>query len=167
MKFTFGLPRFYSLRDSNSGFTLIELLVVIIILGVLTSVSLPAFVRQIGKARESEAKINLGTVVRAQQAYHFEKGTFADTNSVLSVNASFSSPYYTFPDPVSADSSFVRHQADTIDAFIQGTRNYSVGVYFNSGTYSMIMCQSANVGEPVQVPLSANGVCSNNGTRVE
>jgi type IV pilus assembly protein PilA len=167
MKSTFGLLKLYSLQRSNFGFTLIELLVVVMIMGVLTAMSWPAFVRQIGKARESEAKINLGSVVRAQQAYHFEKGTFANTSSELSLNATFSSPYYTFPDPASADSSFVRHQADAINAFNQGIRNYSVGVYFNSGAYSMMMCQGSDIGQAVQVPSSASGVCSNNGVRVE
>jgi hypothetical protein len=106
-------------------------------------------------------------VVRAQQAYHFEKGIFANTSSALSLNATFSSPYYNFPDPASGDASFVRHQADAINPFTQGIRNYSVGVYFNSGAYSMVMCQSADIGEPVQVPLSDSGACSNNGLRVE
>jgi type IV pilus assembly protein PilA len=64
-------------KNGNKGFTLIELLVVIIIVGVLAAIALPSFLNQVGKARGSEAKSNLGVINRAQQSYRMENGVFA------------------------------------------------------------------------------------------
>lgn len=73
---------------NQTGFTLIELLVTIIILGVLAAISLPQYLNQAVKSRSSEAKATLGQISRAQQAYRFEKGTFADSISALDTNPS-------------------------------------------------------------------------------
>jgi type IV pilus assembly protein PilA len=63
-------------KQDDKGFTLIELLVVIIIIGILAAIALPAFLNQANKARQSEAKTNVGSMNRAQQAYYLEKSTF-------------------------------------------------------------------------------------------
>jgi type IV pilus assembly protein PilA len=81
-------------NKGNEGFTLIELLVVIIIVGVLAAIALPSFLNQIGKARGSEAKSNIGVVNRAQQAYRLENATFATALSQL--DAKIDGKYYTY-----------------------------------------------------------------------
>lgn len=68
-------------KNKDGGFTLIELLVVIIIIGILSAIALPAFLNQANKAKQSEAKTNVGSLNRAQQAYYMEKGKFADMNN--------------------------------------------------------------------------------------
>ena len=75
----------FAKKKSNAGFTLIELLVVIIIVGILSAIALPTFLDQAGKARESEAKTNLGALNRGQQAYRLENGEFAGSISDLDV----------------------------------------------------------------------------------
>jgi type IV pilus assembly protein PilA len=67
------------------GFTLIELLVAVIIVGVLSTVALPSFLAQVGKARGTEAKSNLGSINRAQQSYRFNNGTFAPDLNTLNI----------------------------------------------------------------------------------
>lgn len=68
---------------SNQGFTLIELLVVIIIISILSAIALPSFLNQASKARASEAKVNLSSILRTQQAYFLENQSFAeDLNSL-------------------------------------------------------------------------------------
>ena len=70
-------------RNAPMGFTLLELLFVMIIMGVLTAIALPNFIGQVGKAREAEVKLMLGTIGRSQQAFHYERKQFADSYSAL------------------------------------------------------------------------------------
>jgi type IV pilus assembly protein PilA len=151
----------------SQGFTLIELLIVMIILGILTAVSLPNFINQIGKARETDAKINLGAIGRAQQAYHFEHQTFATSLLFLNEQGQFQSKYYSFPEPIPATASIVKHKADPVSDQQDQTKHYSLGVYDNAGQMSMIMCQGSAVGQDVDAPDTNGGICSNNGKKLE
>jgi type IV pilus assembly protein PilA len=64
-----------SARDDR-GFTLIELLVVILIIGVLAAIAIPAFLSQTGKANDSAAKTQVGTLQTTIQAYAAERGSY-------------------------------------------------------------------------------------------
>jgi type IV pilus assembly protein PilA len=48
----------------------------VLIVLILAAIALPAFLNQANKARESEAKTYVGSMVRGQQAYFLEKGQF-------------------------------------------------------------------------------------------
>ncbi len=50
------------MRLNNQGFTLIELLVVVLIIGILTSVGVPQYLRAVEKARSAEALQLLGVL---------------------------------------------------------------------------------------------------------
>jgi type IV pilus assembly protein PilA len=66
-------------KQSEKGFTLVELLVVIIIIGILAAIALPNFLNQSAKAKQTEAKQNLGTINRVQTVWRSEKSSFANT----------------------------------------------------------------------------------------
>lgn len=72
-------------KQQDEGFTLIELLVVIIIIGVLAAIALPSLLGQVNKAKQSEAKNNIGALNRAQQAYLLEYSEFATGLTQLGV----------------------------------------------------------------------------------
>jgi type IV pilus assembly protein PilA len=167
IKFKIQLLKCLLFKREKKGFTLIELLVVMIILGVLVSVSLPNFINQIGKARETEAKNNLGAIARSQQAYHFENRTFADNMNKLTLNGSFSSKYYNFPDPSIVNSTIVKHKATAIDPISDQVRNYATGIYYNASLFDITLCQSKDINEDVDVPDTPSGVCTNDGIRLE
>lgn len=57
----------------------------LIVLGILSAIALPSLLNQVNKAKQAEARNNVGTMVRAQQAYHLEKGTFGKSINDLGV----------------------------------------------------------------------------------
>jgi type II secretory pathway pseudopilin PulG len=66
----------------------------IIVLGILAAISLPSFLNQVGKAREAEVKTNLGSLLRAQQAYLLENSRFA--SSINELGTTPAARYYTY-----------------------------------------------------------------------
>jgi len=72
-------------KKGDEGFTLIELLVVVIIIGVLAAIALPSLLGQVNKAKQSEAKQNVGALNRAQQAFFLEGQVFASTVTALGI----------------------------------------------------------------------------------
>lgn len=58
------------------GFSLLELMVVVAILGVLATVAVPRFNIFRARARQSEAKSNLGVIYTLQEAFKIDKESF-------------------------------------------------------------------------------------------
>lgn len=70
-------------EKNNQGFTLIELLVVIIIIGILSTIALPSFLRMINLGQEVEAKNFLSYIAKLQHQYHTEQGKFSSSTESL------------------------------------------------------------------------------------
>jgi len=70
-------------RMRQQGFTLVELMLVVAIIGVMSSVAIPSFVRYQNRSKFAEAYVNLRALAGAQQA------TVAATNTYLATSTSW------------------------------------------------------------------------------
>lgn len=162
-------------KKKNEGFTLIELLVVIIIIGILSAIALPAFLNQANKAKQSEAKTNVGSLNRAQQAYFTEKGSFADSGSFgnLGLGVATQTENYTYDiDGGGANSTSVTNQAqprvNAIKAYIGGVSLGSIAATSEATTLASLceakiakgIAQSASGTETLTFSSSAPPTCN-------
>ena len=158
-------------KNSRQGFTLVELLVVVIIVVLLAAVAFPNLIKQIGKARETEAKNYLGVLARAQERYHFETQNFASTQTALAEYITLdNTKYYSFPDPTISTSGnmyIARQEALSLEPEKDQTRNYTAATYFDSEFYYIVMCQAKYVNESVDAPANPGDNCTNGGLKIK
>ncbi len=63
--------------SSKKGFTLIELMIVVAIIGILSAIAIPNFIKFQARTKQSEPKANLKALYVAQKTYFAEKNTFS------------------------------------------------------------------------------------------
>ncbi len=74
----------------KAGFTLVELMIVVAVLSLVAAIAVPNYLRYMAKARQAEAKTNLGGIFVAEVAYFGENadyGTFADVGFEVAGNS--------------------------------------------------------------------------------
>ncbi|KAF3886317.1 MULTISPECIES: type IV pilin protein [Nostocales] len=161
-------------NKKDEGFTLIELLVVVIIIGVLAAIALPSLLNQVSKARQSEAKQNLGSINRAQQAFYLENNNqFTTVIAELGIGLKTISENYVFEANASDVGNFVTNRARARAAKL---RSYAGVVYTSTQLVAGInepltlatLCEGKlpiankiNDGEVIGSG-SSNGACPNN-----
>ncbi|MEM1369142.1 MAG: type IV pilin-like G/H family protein, partial [Cyanobacteria bacterium P01_H01_bin.15] len=126
--------KYHCSYPESSGFTLIELLVVVIIVGLLAAIALPNLFFQIARARESEARLNLGAIARSQQAFHYEKQFFFNGSNLVDfadVNLAGSTRYNYTGDP-SASQLQVTHLAIATSPSEDRLRDYAINLVFDT-----------------------------------
>jgi type IV pilus assembly protein PilA len=64
------------------GFTLIELMIVVAIIGILAAIAIPNFLRFQARAKQSEAKQNLGAIFSAYISYFSDISTYPSAASI-------------------------------------------------------------------------------------
>ena len=67
----------------EAGFTLMELIIVVAIIGILTTIAIPSFIRSPDKAREAVLKTNLHTMREAFDQYFADKAKYPDSLDTL------------------------------------------------------------------------------------
>lgn len=70
------------MKKNKKGFTLIELMIVVAIIGILAAIAIPNFLRFQARARQSEAKQNLGAIFTAYAAYYSDNNTYPSAASI-------------------------------------------------------------------------------------
>jgi prepilin-type N-terminal cleavage/methylation domain-containing protein len=150
-------------KNGNKGFTLIELLVVIIIVGVLAAIALPSFLNQIGKARGSEAKSNLGTINRSQQAFRLERNTFA--NAITDLDARVTGKFYSYTVAGTTNTA----TAVTTPVATAGGGDLKVSSAYvrqNGDTFLQIICESNDTSAAVATAPTDETTCAANYTQI-
>lgn len=83
-------------NKKEKGFTLIELMIVVAIIGILAAIAIPNFMRYQAKAKQSEAKANLGSIYTSEITFRAEKDRYAQTIAGLLDWASAGTTRYTY-----------------------------------------------------------------------
>jgi type IV pilus assembly protein PilA len=77
----------------QKGFTLVELMVVIVIVGILSAVAIPNFLASTDKAKATEAKTQIASILKQGQAYYQEDPTvLTSTMDATALATAFKSP---------------------------------------------------------------------------
>jgi prepilin-type N-terminal cleavage/methylation domain-containing protein len=110
------------MMDRNTrrdGFTLVELMIVVAIIGIITTIAIPAFSRFQLRAKRAEAYTNLEGIAKGEKGYAAEFGIYVTTNG-------------TFPGPLPSVSKR-QWDAPSATAFAQVGWKPEGSVYFDYG----------------------------------
>jgi type IV pilus assembly protein PilA len=156
-------------RNSERGFTLVELLVVIIIIGILSAIALPNFLNQSAKAKQSEAKVNIGAFNRLQITQRVENKTFTSTFDSLAIASlkgvqTYNTPNYKYDMTATTQNTTLQATAldPTLKSYSGGASQFINGS--NNSANAGIVCEALTPGIAVlglpNLPNNAAPTCT-------
>jgi len=81
---------------NKKGFTLIELMIVVAIIGILAAIAIPNFMNYQCKAKQAEAKSNLGNIKTMQEAYRAEYDTYSTSQGAIGFSINSTDARYNY-----------------------------------------------------------------------
>jgi len=136
---------------SQKGFTLIELMIVVAIIGILAAIAIPNFLQYQARARQSEARTNLGGVFVSETAYLGENGRYGSFQEVGFVLASATNRYtYRSPANGGAGGSAGAIGVDLFQTALPTPTTQAAGTVVSGGTLAV-------AGAPAQFTATASG----------
>ncbi|MGB0562763.1 MAG: type IV pilin-like G/H family protein [Spirulinaceae cyanobacterium] len=130
---------------------------------LIGAIALPSFLNQAQQAQESEGQMNVGALVRGQQAYHLETGAFTSNLNELGLGIAADGINYTYAIVPQADPSSSVYITATPNAADGMLRSYGAAVFAvgdEDAAFSVTgICQSNEPSpEPPPMPtLNADG----------
>ncbi|MCX5701416.1 MAG: prepilin-type N-terminal cleavage/methylation domain-containing protein [Candidatus Omnitrophica bacterium] len=121
------------------GFTLLELVVVIIIIGILATLGFTQYGKVIEKGRIAEARMVLGAIRSAQEAYKQEYGAYNATAGNLQVSfptACTTTHYFSYSVTDNTLGNATRCTASGKKPDVAGASSYYVTLEYASGNFS-------------------------------
>lgn len=123
------------MRKNNRAFTLIELMIVVGIIGILAAMAIPNYMKFLAKAKQSEAKANLGGIYVAQMGYFAVTNTYAGVPDATGRNAFVLINY----EPVGQNYyAYILDSASIIPAYFDPTAPLPAAVASSSEGFSAI-----------------------------
>jgi len=127
----------------RKAFTLIEILIVLVIIGIIVSAAIPAFVNAIWKSKVQAVENNLRAIAAAQEKYHEDNGSY------------YSSKHGVYADFESINS----HLSLTMSTETENSFNYTC---LSSGTCTATSINPPNLAQTVSVDVNGNLTCTGN-----
>ena len=142
-------------NNIKKGFTLIELLVVVLIIGILSAIALPQYVRAVEKSRYAEAEELLQSLYSAQQRYYLINNKYAENFGVLDIDIpNVSGENEAGQVLTTKNFEFSLADVNGINNLakakrIKGTNTYKYGMYKNMNT-GALMCEDFDTNDKVK-----------------